>query len=80
MLRVEGRRERDDWRTPDLDHAITGAAFAKDMGRSEEYERLREDALSRIYFSPDLTPAQRYQVAQTVKEELGSAEQESRGG
>ena len=42
-------------------------------GRPEEYERLRADALSRIYFSPDLTPTQRYQVAQAVKEELGSA-------
>lgn len=75
VLRVEGRRERDDWRTPDLDQAISAAAYAKDLGRSEEFERLRADALSRVYFSPDLTPAQRRQVAQAVKEELGSAEE-----
>jgi hypothetical protein len=74
VLRVEGRRERDDWRTPDLDRAISGAAYAKDVGSLDEYERLRADALSRVYFSPDLTPAQRRQVAQAVKEELGSAE------
>lgn len=70
VLRIEGRRERDDWRTPDLDQAISGAAYAKATGRSEEYERLRADALSRIFFSPDLTPPQRRQVAQAVKEEL----------
>ena len=74
VLRVEGRRERDDWRTPDLDQAISGAAYAKDVGSLTEYGRLRADALSRIYFSPDLTSAQRRQVAQAVKEELGSAE------
>lgn len=72
VLRMEGRGERDDWRTPDLDQAISGAAYAKDVGSLKEYERLRADALSRIYFSPDLTPTQRHQVALAVKEELGS--------
>jgi hypothetical protein len=60
-------------RTPDLDRAISNAAYARDLGRSDEYERLRADALSQIYFSADLTPAQRKQLAQSVKEELGSA-------
>lgn len=73
VLRVEGRRARPDWRTPDLDRAISEAAYAKDVGRSEEYERLRADALSRIYFSADLTPPQRKQVAKAVMEELGAA-------
>ena len=73
VLRVEGRHSRDDWRTPDLDRAISNAAYARDLGRSDEYERLRADALSQIYFSADLTPAQRKQLAQSVKEELGSA-------
>ena len=70
VLRIEGRSNRDDWRTPDLDQAIAAAVYARDLGRSEEYERLREDALSKIYFSADLTPPQRRQVAQAVKEEL----------
>lgn len=74
VLQVEGRRERDDWRTPDLDQAISEAAYAKALGRSDEYERLRADALSRIFFSADLTPVQRGQVAQAVKDELGSAD------
>jgi hypothetical protein len=73
VLFVEGRRERDDWRTPDLDRAIAEAAYAHALGRAQEYERLRADALSRIFFSADLTPPQRSQVAQLVKEELDNA-------
>ncbi|HLJ99410.1 MAG TPA: hypothetical protein VKU39_05820 [Streptosporangiaceae bacterium] len=74
VLRIEGRRERDDWRTPDLDRAIGEAAYAKDLGRTEEYQRLLSDALSKIWLSADLTPPQRRQVAAAVKEELGAAE------
>jgi hypothetical protein len=74
VLRVEGRVERDDWRTPDLDQAITAAAYARALGRREEYERLRADALARIFFSADFTPGQRSQVAQAVKDELGDAQ------
>jgi hypothetical protein len=73
VVRIEGRRTRDDWRMPDLDRAISEAAYAKDLGRSQEYERLRADALSRIYFSADFTPVQRKQVAKLVTEELGDA-------
>lgn len=73
VLRVEGRKERDDWRTPDLDQAISAALFAKAIGRSEEYERLRAEALSRIFFSADLTPAHRNQVAGMVRETLDGA-------
>jgi hypothetical protein len=73
VLRVEGRRERNDWRTPDLDRAISEAAYARDLGRPDEYERLRAGTLSQIYFSADFTPAQRKQLAEIVKEELGSA-------
>jgi hypothetical protein len=74
VLRIEGRTERADWRTPDLDQAISAAAYARAVGRPAEYERLRDDALSKIFFSADFTPAQRNQIAQTVKEELGSAQ------
>jgi hypothetical protein len=70
VLRIEGRAQRVDWRAPDLDQAISAAAYARALGRKEEYERLRADALSKIYFSPDFTPGQRNQVAQSVKEEL----------
>jgi hypothetical protein len=73
MLRVEACQERDDWRTPDLDAAIASAIYARDLGRNEEYRRLREDALGKIYLSPDLTPRQRKQAALLVKEELDEA-------
>jgi hypothetical protein len=70
VLRVEGRATREDWRTPDLDRAVMEALYARDIGRAEEFERLRAEALSRIYFSADLTPGQRKQVAVSVKEEM----------
>jgi hypothetical protein len=73
VLRIEGRKERNDWRTPDLDQAISEATYAKAMGRTEDYENMRARALSSIYFSSDLTPPQRKQVAQAVKEELSEA-------
>ena len=73
VLRIEGRQARDDWRTPDLDGAINEAVYARDVGRPDEYERLRANALSKIYFSADFTPPQRKQVAAMVAEELGSA-------
>lgn len=74
VLRIEGRKERDDWRTPDLDEAIGQAARAKDVGSMADYERQRANALSLIYLSADLTPPQRQQVAQMVKEELDGAQ------
>lgn len=43
VLRVGGRQTRDDWRTPDLDRAISEALYAKDLGRSDEYERLASE-------------------------------------
>ncbi len=70
VLRIEGRRERDDWRTSDLDLAVSSAVYARDLGRAEEYQRLRAEALSKIYLSADLTPPQRRQVAKAVQEEL----------
>lgn len=73
VLRIEGRAERDDWRTPDLDRAISEALYAKDLGRTADFTRQREQALSLIWFSADLTPAQRRQVAAAVKEELAEA-------
>lgn len=75
VLRIEGRRERDDWRTPDLDKAIQTATWAKATIRSGEYgsgeyRRLRDEALSKIYFSADLTSPQRRQLAAAVRGEL----------
>jgi hypothetical protein len=73
VLRIEGRATREDWRTPDLDRAVSEALYARDIGRADEYERLLAEALSQICFSADLTPTQRKQVAVSVKEELAEA-------
>lgn len=73
VLRIEGCREREDWRTPDLDAAIAAAVYARDMGWRDEYRGRREEALGKIYLSADLTPPQRNQAAVMVKEELDQA-------
>jgi hypothetical protein len=80
VLRVEGRAERDDWRTPDLDRAISEALYAKDLGRTDDFGRQREQALSLVWFSADLTPTQRRQVASVVRDELAEAAPGAAGG
>jgi hypothetical protein len=72
-LRVEGCRERVDWRTPDLDEAISAALYARDVGRQAEYEQRVAEVLGKIWLSPDFTPPQRRQLAAAVKDELGQA-------
>ena len=70
VLRVEGTADREDWRTPDLDAAIKAAGNARAMARKDEYERLRDEALTKIYLSPDLTGPHQRQLAKLVQEEL----------
>jgi hypothetical protein len=71
VLRVESRRERDDWRTPDLDLAITAACHARDIDNAKKvYKRRYDEVLSKIYRSPDFTTSQRKKLAKVVKEEL----------
>lgn len=73
VLRIEATGTRADWRTPDLDEAISAALYARDLGRHDDYEQRRAEALGKIYFSPDFTPRQRRQVALAVKQELDQA-------
>jgi hypothetical protein len=70
VLRIEGTGAREDWRTPDLDAAIGAALYAKSVGRPEEYEQRRAEALGKIWLSPDFTPPQRKQLALAVRQEL----------
>jgi hypothetical protein len=70
VLRIEGTAAREDWRTPDLDEAINAALYAQGVGRHEEYEQRRAEALGKIWLSPDFTPPQRRQLALAVKQEL----------
>lgn len=73
VLRVEGCRERADWKTPDLDAAIATAFNAKLTGKPRIYKQRRDEALAKIALSPDLTHQQRMRAAAAVREELDSA-------
>ncbi len=71
VLRVESCEERDDWRAPDLNQIIAAALHARDVEQDEvRYNRLREEALSRVYLSTDFTSVQRKKAAVVVREEL----------
>jgi len=70
VLRIEGTGTREDWRTPDLDEAINAALYAQSIGRHEEYQQRRAEALGKIWLSPDFTPPQRRQLALAIKQEL----------
>jgi len=75
LLRVESCRERDDWRTPDLNLAISAALHARDVEQDEvRYRRLREEALGKVYLSTDFTSVQRKKAAVAVMEELDDVE------
>ncbi len=73
VLRVEGTAARQDWRTPDLDEAISAALYAQSIGRHEEYQQRRAEALGKVWLSPDFTPPQRRQLSQAIKDELDQA-------
>jgi hypothetical protein len=73
VLRLEGTATRTDWRTPDLDEAISAALYARDLGRKQEYRQRRAEALGKIWLSCDFTPPQRQQLALAVKQELDRA-------
>lgn len=77
VLRLEGsdtRAENSEWITPDLDAAISAASLARDTGKDDEFKRLREDALTKVYFSADFTPGDRKQIAKLLREELDDTE------
>jgi hypothetical protein len=70
LLRIECRRERDDWRFPELDELIRAAGRAAIKGYEEEFRDYRTEAITRGWNSPDLTPADRARVAVLVANEI----------
>lgn len=70
VVRIECRRERDDWRFPELDALIRTAGEAYIKGYADQFEDVRTDAVARAWNSPDLTPADRKRVAKLVADEI----------
>lgn len=70
VIRVECRAERDDWRFPELDELMRLAGKAYLRGRTDDFQDLRTEAVTRAWTSPDLTPADRVRVAKLVAGEI----------
>lgn len=70
VLRVECRRERDDWRLPELDALIRAAGEASIRGQKDTFAAQRTEAIARAWNSTDLAPGDRMRVALLVKQEL----------
>jgi hypothetical protein len=70
LLRIECRRERDNWRFPELDELIRAAGRAAIKGYDEAFRDSRTEAITRAWNSPDLTPADRTRVAVLVANEI----------
>jgi hypothetical protein len=70
LFRIEGRRERDDWRFPGIASFIDRAREAKAAKEKKSYQRNRDTAVSMALTSPDLTPPDRNRVARAIRDEL----------
>jgi hypothetical protein len=70
LFRIEGRRERDDWRFPRIESFIDKARQARDAGEAKSFERNRDAALAEVLISPDLTLPDRTRVALAIRDEL----------
>ncbi len=73
LFRIEGRRERDDWRFPRFDELMTKAISAYFANEHSAYERHQADLLAAILNSPDLVPPDRNRVARAVRDEIAAA-------
>lgn len=74
LLRIEGRKERDDWRLQEIDEAIKKAKTALVQEHAEEAKGFRATALIAAHTSPDLAENDRNRVAKAIKQELAEAE------
>lgn len=74
LLRIECRRERDDWRFPELDELIRMAGRAAIKGYDEVFLDCRTEAITRAWNSPDLTPNDRTRVAVLVAAEIDATQ------
>ncbi|TQS19753.1 hypothetical protein [Microbispora hainanensis] len=70
LLRVECRRERDDWCLPELDALIRAAGAAYLEGDEERFQARAKEAVIRAYDSADLTPRDQLRVAKLVRQEI----------
>lgn len=72
LLRVEGRKERDDWRLKDIQDPLTtaGQALLEEPPDTVKADAYRTVALAAAWQSADLAHLDRRRVVQAIKDEL----------
>jgi hypothetical protein len=70
LLRVEGRRERDNWRLPNIEEPLNQAIQATIQGDTEKADGFLKAALLVVWQSPDLAVQDRRRVADAIRKEL----------
>jgi hypothetical protein len=81
LLRVEGRKERDDWRLKDIQDplSVAGQALLEAPPNTVKAAAYRTVALAAAWQSPDLAQLDRRRVVQAIKAELAELADEGAG-
>ena len=70
LFRIEGRKERDDWRLKNIQEPLDKAAEAMLQGEDEKAKAYKLVAITTALQSPDLAVHDRRRVVQAIKDEL----------
>ncbi|MFI9389126.1 hypothetical protein [Kutzneria sp. NPDC052558] len=70
VLRVECRKENDQWRFPELERLRKEAMSAYHKGQLDTYKQLRTQAVVQVIKSPDLTELDALRVAKYVQDAI----------
>jgi hypothetical protein len=70
LLRVEGRRERDNWRLPNIEEPLNQAIQATIQEDKEKADGFLKAALLVVRQLPDLAVQDRRRVAEAIGKEL----------
>lgn len=70
LFRIEGRKERDDWRLKNIQEPVDSAIQALLRRNQAEADAYALIALTAAYQSPDLAVPDRRRVVEAIKEEL----------
>jgi hypothetical protein len=73
VLRLDACRERPDWRIPDIDEAIKKAYRAQAQGKAKEYKSYANQAITKLWDSPDFTTQQQKRLAQSLRTDFDEA-------
>jgi hypothetical protein len=79
LLRIEGRRERDDWRLRNIEEPLEQAILALSQGETSKADAYRTVALATAWRSSDLAVLDRRRVVAAIKEELAQIDDEGFG-